>query len=319
MYQTYDFAIVGGDKRQIYMAKNIIKSGYSVITYGLNLSDTDISDIPISDSKRSDIGILGTSLDCLSARELTVRDLTAKSLANAIDSSKVILTPIPLSKDKKTIVSVTKEEDLTISNLMDLLNSNHILYGGCLSKELMRHCDSLGIYYEDFMEQEDITLYNTIATAEGTLAEAILHSPINLHQSSCLILGYGRCAKTLADKLKYLCGSVTIAARSNLALSEANTSSFKVLPLDKLEEQISEYQFIFNTIPALVITENLLASTLKDVLIIDIASAPGGVDFPAAQRLNRNAKLCLGLPGKYAPEASADYLTSYLLTSLGKK
>lgn len=319
MYQTYDFAIVGGDKRQIYMAKKLLLNGYSVITYGLNLTDTDISGINISDSNVSDMGVFETSLDCSNVSGLTVNDLTAKSLADAIDSSKVILTPIPLSKDKKTILSVTKEKDLTISNLIDLLKEDHILYGGCLSKELMEHCDSLGIYYEDFMEQEEVTLFNTIATAEGTIAEAIINSPINLHQSSCLVLGYGRCAKTLADKLKYLSGSVTIAARSDLALSEANTTSFKILPLDKLEEQISDYQFIFNTIPALILTENLLEATRKDVLIIDIASAPGGVDFSAAERLGRTAKLCLGLPGKYAPEASADFLTSYLLTSLGKK
>lgn len=319
MYQTYDFAIVGGDKRQIYMARKLLENGYSVITYGLNLSDTDIADINISDPNISDVSIFGTSLDCSIVKGLTANDLTAESLTDAIDSSKVILTPIPLSKDKKTILSVTKEKDLTISNLMDLLKEDHILYGGCLSKELMEHCDNLGIYYEDFMEQEEVTLFNTIATAEGTLAEAIINSTINLHQSSCLVLGFGRCAKTLADKLKYLSDNVTIAARSNLALSEANTSSFKVLPLDKLEEQISDFQFIFNTIPAFILTEDLLEASRKDVLIIDIASAPGGVDFPAAERLGRKAKLCLGLPGKYAPEASADFLTSYLLTSLGKK
>lgn len=319
MYQTYDFAIVGGDKRQIYMAKKLLSSGYSVITYGLNLSETDISDIDMSASNISDMSIFGTSLDCSNAGELTVNDLTAKSLADAIDSSKVILTPIPLSKDRKTILSVTKEEDLTIVNLMALLKEGHTLYGGCLSRELIEHCNDLGIYCEDFMEQEEVTLFNTIATAEGTIAEAIINSTINLHGSSCLVLGYGRCAKTLADKLKNISGSVTISARSNLALSEANTSSFKVLPLSDLEEHISEYQFIFNTIPSLILTENLLEVSRKDVLIIDIASAPGGVDFSAADRLGRKAKLCLGLPGKYAPEASADYLTSYLLTSLGKK
>lgn len=319
MYQTYDFAIVGGDKRQVYMAKNLLANGYSVITYGLNLSDADISDIDIPATNNSDMSIFGTSLDCSNVVGLTAADLTAKSLADAIDSSKVILTPIPLSKDKKNILSVTKEVDLTISNLMDLLQEGHTLYGGCLSKELMDHCDNLGIYYEDFMEQEEVTLFNTIATAEGTLAEAIINSTTNLHGSSCLILGFGRCAKTLADKLKNLCDSVTISARSDLALAEANTFSFKVLPLDRLEEQISDYQFIFNTIPTLILTDNLLESTRKDVLIIDIASAPGGVDFSAAERLGRKAKLCLGLPGRYAPEASAAYLTSYLLTSLGKK
>lgn len=319
MYQTFDFAIVGGDKRQIYMAKQLLARGYSVITYGLNLSDSDLLDLDSSKNNIFDKNIFQTSIASSHVKDLTASDLTAKSLAEAIDSSKVILTPIPISKDKKNILSIIKEEDLTIANLIGLLTTDHILYGGCLTNELMEHCDTLGIYYEDFMEQEEVTLFNTIATAEGTIAEAIINSTINLHASSCLILGFGRCARTLAEKLNPLSGSVTIAARSNIALSEARTSSFKALPLKELEDHISEYEFIFNTIPAMILTENLLEATKKDVLIIDIASAPGGVDFLAAEKLGRTSKLCLGLPGKYAPEASADFLTSYLLTSLGKK
>jgi dipicolinate synthase subunit A len=41
------------------------------------------------------------------------------------------------------------------------------------------------------------------------------------------------------------------------------------------------------------------------VTIIDIASAPGGVDFSAAQKMGISAFLCSGLPGKYAPASSA--------------
>lgn len=319
MYQTYDFAIIGGDKRQIYMAKNLLQKGYSLITYGLNISDSDLTDVYKSKKDSGKINIFGASLDCLEKEDIYADFLKAKSLEEAIEASNVILTPIPITKDKKTILSTSNEEDLTLVNLMEYLTKDHILYGGCLTKELIDHCQSLGITYCDFMGVEEITLFNTIATAEGTIVEAIKNSNINLHGSSCLILGYGRCAKTLAEKLKPLCGSITIAARSNLALASASTSSFNVLSLTELEDHISEYQFIFNTIPAMILNKNLLEACQSDVVIIDIASNPGGVDFQAADTLGLNAQLCLGIPGKYAPKASADFLIEYLLKSLGKK
>ncbi len=283
---NYDFAIIGGDMRQIYMANELIAHNFSVIVYGL----------------------LDPSLD--------LSCTTATSLAEAVESSQTIITPIPVSKDGKNILSQRVHPDLTIEQLLNSLSPEQKLYGGCLNKELKRYCDSHGIYYHDFMEQEEVILFNTIATAEGTIAEAILSSTTNLHGSSCLILGFGRCARTLAEKLKGLCGHIDIAARSPLALAAANAASFGTVFLSDLDEKIEQYAYIFNTIPTLILTGELLAKTNPDVVIIDISSAPGGVDFNAARELSRNAKLCLGLPGKYAPKASADYLIDYLLTNL---
>ena len=47
--------------------------------------------------------------------------------------------------------------------------------------------------------------------------------------------------------------------------------------------------------------------------IIDIASAPGGVDYEAAGALGIAAKLCLGLPGKYAPKTAGEILAEEIM------
>lgn len=286
---TYDFAVIGGDLRQVYMAEDLLSRGFSVLLYGLeNL--------------------------CHKAHMEH-----ASSLAQAIDSSKVILTPIPFTKNGIHILSVDTKPDLTPEILCTHLKKGHKLYGGCFTAGIREFCKESDIYCNDFMEAEEVTLFNTIATAEGTIAEAIINGSGNLHGSSCLILGYGRCAKTLAEKLKNLCGRTDIAARSPLSLSQAKTSSFGAYLLSDLGSIISEYDYIFNTIPAMVLHKELLEKTKPEVVIIDIASAPGGVDFIAAKELSRNARLCLGLPGKYAPKASAAFLTQYLLSSLGEQ
>ena len=60
------------------------------------------------------------------------------------------------------------------------------------------------------MKMDDVAIYNAIATAEGAIMEAIKMQPINLHKSRCLVLGYGRCAKVLAAKLKGMDAQVTV-------------------------------------------------------------------------------------------------------------
>ncbi len=282
----YDFAIIGGDKRQVYMANELIARNFTVIVYGLQDPALDLS--------------------CTAA----------DSLADAIVSSQIILTPIPVSKDGKNLLTQNAKPDLTVSQLCSFLTSGQKLFGGCLTKEIKKICESKDIFYLDLMEQEEVVLFNTIATAEGTIAEAISGSSSNLHGSSCMILGFGRCARTLAEKLKGLCGSIDIAARSPIALAAANAASFGAVPLSRLDEKIDSYDYIFNTIPSLIITRELLMKTNPNVVIIDISSAPGGVDFNASREFCRNARLCLGLPGKYAPKASADFLIDYLLTIL---
>lgn len=284
----YDFAVIGGDLRQVYMAEDLKSRGFTVLLYGLETLYT----------------------------KAYIEH--AKSLAQAIDSSKVILTPIPFTKNGVHILSMDSKPDLTPDTLCSHLKKDHKLYGGCLTDNIKNFCDSHLVYCNDFMEEEEVTLFNTIATAEGTIAEAIVNSSGNLHNSNCLILGYGRCAKTLAEKLKGLCGHIDIAARSTLSLSQAMTSSLGTIALSDLSHRISQYDYIFNTIPAMVLDRSLLEQTKDEVVIVDIASAPGGVDFAAAKELTRNARLSLGLPGKYSPKASAAFLTQYLLSDLNK-
>ena len=187
------------------------------------------------------------------------------------------------------------------------------------SNDFKKYLGLNNIYYHDFMEQEDVILYNSIATAEGTIAAAITSSTINLHDSSCLILGYGRCGTTLANKLKFLSKNVTISARSTEQLSSAHTSLFNTIPLNELVENMNEFDFIFNTIPSLILTKDLLIMTKPSVIIIDIASKPGGVDFAYAGEIGRQTNLYLGIPGKVAPKSSATFLNNHLLNHLRKK
>ena len=76
------------------------------------------------------------------------------------------------------------------------------------------------------------------------------------------------------------------------------------------------WYLVAGTIPAgilsLVLDDEKLALVRKDVVIIDLASNPGGVDIKAAK--NRGLKLiwALSISGKVAPLTSAEYIVETL-------
>lgn len=278
MSEKYDIAIIGGDLRQVYMANEFAQKGYKTIAYG------------IKDEKLSDL------------------IKSAESMEEALEDSLAIICPVPLSKNKTDITSIGDFNGMEISKLLMNLKSGSTLFGGNIPKEVQKCCKEKSIACYDLMAQNDIAIKNAIATAEGAILEAISKSPITLHQSGCLVLGFGRCAKILAKKLYALDASVTIAARNKDQRAEAEAYGYYALPLDMFEQTLPDYDFIFNTIPALVLPRSALKITQPDVTIIDIASSPGGVDFAAAEAMKINASLCPSLPGRYAPKTSGEIL-----------
>ena len=234
--------------------------------------------------------------------------LTSFSLREAMEDSHIILCPVPFTKDGSTIFSVNSLPGLEIHDFTAALNNTHTLFGGNIPTAVRERCGSLSIPFHDFMRMEEVAWKNAVATAEGAVAEAIALSPLNLYRSRCLVTGWGRCASILADRLKGMGAGVTVAGRDSSRLVSARCLGYNTCLLKELEPIMGEFDFIFNTIPSLVLDAALAEQVQDNAAVIDIASAPGGVDFPALERRNIRARLCPGLPGRYSPLSSARIL-----------
>lgn len=277
---------IGGDLRLFYMIKEMINKGYEVAAYCVPLADT----LP----------------------HVTI----CSSLQEALDFADVIVGPVPFSKTQLSITSAFEQNDLEIKNFLSSIRSSHIIFGGAITPCIKLFCDVRSIKYVDFMKIEEVAILNAIATAEGTIAEAIQRSPINLSGSSCLVLGYGKCGSVLAAKLKGLDAKVTVCARKRTALAKAQSAGFETLPFVNLKNSLHEFLFIFNSIPAQYFDESLLKELSSDVTFLDISSSPGCVDLDAASKSGIKTALCLGLPGKYAAKTSAVILAEALISEL---
>jgi dipicolinate synthase subunit A len=159
----------------------------------------------------------------------------------------------------------------------------------------------------EMAEINEIAILNSIPTAEGAIYVAMEHTKMTIHGARILVLGLGRCGTTLAQSLVALGAHVTVAARSSEDLARAVAQHCQPLALGSLKSR-TDFEILFNTIPAMVLPRSYLRLLDPDTVIIDIAAGPGGTDFSAAQELGICAIHALSLPGKVAPKTAADIL-----------
>ena len=165
----------------------------------------------------------------------------------------------------------------------------------------------------DLYDTEPLTTANAVPTAEGALALAIGHSPITLHGAACLVIGYGRIGKILAQRLRALGAMVTVAARKSADRALAEGFGLQSDVTGAYLHGLSQYDFVFNTVPSLTLDETQLRQLPPHCLLVELASPPYGIDRAACERLGLTHVPAAGLPGKFAPKtAGALYAQSIL-------
>lgn len=219
----------------------------------------------------------------------------------------IILLPTPVSMDRFTVKATEGQRKVNLKEVLEIAEKNQPVFGGVFPKEFRKGLEVKGAIVYDFMQMDDIAIQNAVATAEGAIAEAIFMGNEVLHGQEVLVLGYGRCAEVLADKLKGLAAKVTVMARREEARSRAWTFGNKTLEFGDVTE-LEKFHYIFNTVPELCITRDWIDRLNRYCCIVDIASKPGGVDFDYCSKKGIRAKLCGSLPGRYAPKTSGELL-----------
>lgn len=286
----FDFAVIGGDLRQVYLAEELVNLRNRVIHYALIKLPKQLS--------------------------LNAFPVKSSSLETAISSARCIICPIPFSRDGLYLNQNALEKPLPLDELLDMLQPEQTFFAGNIPAEFETAANQKNIFTYDIMKNNSLAMFNTIATAEGAICEAIQKSPRNLHHSKCAVLGYGRCGRTITTYLKGTFCNVSVFSRDTDELALAGTMADNTISLSELKKHANKFDFIFNTIPAKVLTDSILRKMKSSVTIIDIASAPGGVDYEAAQKQGINASLCLGLPGKYSPYSCAKSIINVIENNL---
>lgn len=286
--------IIASDLRNIYMAEYLASKGFNVNlicsdSIMTNKLDENLWNV-ISDSQINNLKIFNNILDI-------------------INLSNIIVTPILFNKINE--FTDTSQFIYALHNKNNL--SSFLLYSGFVDSDTQKLLRQANINYIDYSKSESLAVYNSIATAEGIIAEAIINKNTNLHGSNVLVLGFGKCAKTLALKLKGMNTKICVCARREEDLILANSQGYDTVCLHNLIMKINSFEYIFNTIPMKILNKELLKEVSLNAIILDIASIPGGVDKEIADKYGIRVIHSLGIPGKYSPKSSGIAIAEKLI------
>lgn len=267
------FAIIGGDKRQLYCARSLSDDGYAVALGGFD-----------------------------SVAEM--KNVEVVTPFEAALMSEIIILPLPCINAKGKIPAPFCSQDIELtSELVSAMKGKKLFCG--MKSRLDSACPVLSANAFDYYEREEFAVCNAVATAEGAIELAMRSFEGTINGARCLVCGYGRIGKALTSILKAMGADLTVSARKPSDLAWIELSGAKPVQTDSLYK-LGSFDIIFNTIPAEILSCVLLAKIALHAVVIDLASGDGGVDKYAAERLGITTHHALSLPGKAAPKTAGE-------------
>lgn len=272
--------LLGGDLRQRYLNTFLKDKGFSTYCFGLYPGDS------------------------LQAVQKILRSNTVAAVL-----------PLPVTRDGAHLQMPLTNETLSLAQVVSDIQPGSFVAGGIVPKAFAESLRQKGVTVSDYYD-EDFILKNAELTAQGVLLELHKYITAPLEKLHIAVTGYGRVAKAVARALRTQNCTPVIAARKEEARDEAKAAGFPAVSIAELCKNAGDYDVLLNTVPAQILGADALQKTKPGVLLLDVASAPFGVDFAAAEQLQRTAVKALSLPGKYLPQAAAQIVGEKLLSLL---
>lgn len=284
MLTGMQIAVIGGDARQLEIIRKLTELDARLSLIGFEQLDhaftgavkEKIDEVDFSNIDAIILPVPGTNLE--------------GQVETIFSNEKVVLTEEMLGK--------TPEHCTVYSGI-----SNAYLNG--ITKQSKRTLVLL-------FERDDVAIYNSIPTVEGTIMMAIQHTDFTIHGSNVTVLGLGRCGMSVARTFAALGAKVKVGARKSEHLARITEMGLTPFHLNDLVNHVKDADILINTAPHLIVTALVISQMPSHTLIIDLASKPGGTDFRYAEKRGIKALLAPGLPGIVAPKTAGQILANVL-------
>ena len=271
MSGEFEILIVGGDKRMQMLGKILTERGYYCIRENRDFS-------------------------------------TALSL---LDKARVVVLPIPVSKDGINIFSDNTEFRLSLTDVFNTLKSGQIVVSGGISGKYCENLEGNGVHCFNLNNCEEFTVYNAYLTAQGALKLLLDNTQSYVNGKYVLVTGFGRVAKALCAALKGLNMHIIVAARNRVQLCEAECMGYKTIYKDNISNDVFMFDYIFNTIPYPVFSKDDIRMFKKGCIYFELASHPYGASAEDFISENKKYVPAPALPGKYTAYSAAEKIADY--------
>lgn len=278
-------AVIGGDDRELILVAELVKMGATVAVAGF-------------------------------PREMVGHGaFVVNSLMEACKDAEVVILPLPGTSPQGMVRAIYAENPLVLTEeVMAAMAEKALIIIGSARSFLKEWAFRRNYSLIEVAEMDELAILNSIPSAEGALQIAMEETQITIHGSQSCIIGFGRVAVTLARMLKALGAEVTVVARNRGQLARAYEMGCTRAEYADLKQIMNYADIVFNTVPSLVLTRDILKHARQETVVIDLASQPGGTDFEAANTFGLKAILAPGLPGKVAPVSAGKILADVIPT-----
>lgn len=283
VFSEFKIAVVGGDERELVLISELVKMGAKVTVAGFPREKID------------------------------KRAFYADSVEAACNNAGVLILPVPGTSTAGVIRAVYAGEQLELTEkAISCLSENAVIIIGSAHPYLKEWAYKYNYKILEIIELDEFAILNSIPTAEGAIQIAMEETLITIHGSQTCIIGFGRVGLTLARSLMALGSKVTIVSNHEGERARAYEMGCKVDSLERLPDVLNKIDICFNTVPHMVLNKNSLKYSHQDLIIIDLATQPGGTDFEVTNNLGIKAILAPGLPGKVAPISAGKILANVI-------
>ena len=288
-------AFIGGDARQIEVIKKCSELDATISLIGFNQLQSEFS------------GTVKTNMS-----------------AEVLKNIDALILPIVGTSDDGVVESIFSDQTITLKKEdLELLPKNSVIYTGMAKSYLKNLVAECNLTLVQLLDRDDVAIYNSIPTIEGAIMLAIQNTDTTIHGSNVVILGLGRVGMTLARAMHALGAHVRVGARKPEHLARIYEMGLVPFHMNELKNHVDDCDVLFNTIPAPLVTAQVIAQMPYHALIIDLASKPGGTDFRFSEKRGVKALLAPSLPGIVAPKTAgriiANVMTQLIMEQKNKQ
>ncbi len=232
-----------------------------------------------------------------------------------VDFSEIdtVILPVAGTNLEGKVDTIFSNEEVTITEEVVSKTPPHCtFYSGISNGYLTGIMKNTNRRLVQLFERDDVAIYNSIPTVEGTIMMAIQHTDFTIHGSNVAVLGLGRVGMTTARSFQALGAKVRVGVRKTEDIARITEMAMTPFHINDLTKMMRDVDICINTIPYPIITASVLANMPVHTLVIDLASKPGGTDFRYAEKRGIKALLAPSLPGIVAPKTAGKILGNAL-------
>lgn len=214
------------------------------------------------------------------------------SRVDAFCYDRLILLPVPTTKDKKHITAT----ETPLAEIERQATPESLIVGYEIPEDIRDGLLRSGADVLDLGADEEFLVKNAEVTAHGALGHLLTSLPIDISRATVGIIGYGRIGKALIKLLVFLGARVrAYTTRGSVADGLAKAG----IVCEKITESTDFLgcDLIFNTAPAVLLSEEKLSRLLPSTRIVDLAS---GRIFPEKEGVVKLASI----PEAFYPETA---------------